>query len=164
MNRLILAAIGFCLLFSIGSELAAAAAGDEYWPMWRGPRATGAAVKGNPPITWSETENIKWKVKVPGQSLSTPVVWGDKMLFLTAIPIEKKAPTPNPQTWVTKPFVDSCTSIGMQGTVGTDPSGVQFFYDETTGNPGGSDSGWQASAVYTDSGLNDDWLALIGEN
>jgi outer membrane protein assembly factor BamB len=64
--------------------------GGDYWPMWRGPDGTGAARKGNPPITWSETENIKWKVDVPGESLSSPIIWGNKIFFQTAIKTEKK--------------------------------------------------------------------------
>lgn len=59
-------------------------AGHEYWPTWRGPDSTGAARSGNPPVTWSETENIKWKVEVPGHGLSTPIIWADKIFFLTA--------------------------------------------------------------------------------
>jgi outer membrane protein assembly factor BamB len=71
-------------------------AGD-YWPAWRGPDATGAAPKGNPPLTWSESENIKWKVKLPGQGTSSPVVWGDRIFFLTAIETDKEG-SPTPQT------------------------------------------------------------------
>ncbi|MCP4710283.1 MAG: PQQ-binding-like beta-propeller repeat protein [Planctomycetes bacterium] len=56
----------------------------QNWPQWRGPDATGAA-SGNPPLTWSETENIKWKIEFPGQSASTPIIWGDKIFFQTAI-------------------------------------------------------------------------------
>ena len=56
------------------------------WPAWRGPDFNGVAPAGNPPVTWSETKNIKWKVVVPGSSTSTPIVWGDKIYFLTAIP------------------------------------------------------------------------------
>ncbi len=55
------------------------------WPMWRGPAATGAAGQANPPLRWSETENIKWKVKVPGEGSSSPVIWGDKIFFQTAV-------------------------------------------------------------------------------
>ena len=62
------------------------------WPTWRGPDATGSAKNGNPPITWSETENIKWKVKVPGEGLSSPVVWEDKIFFLTAVKTDKPIP------------------------------------------------------------------------
>jgi len=43
----------------------------------------------------------------------------------------------------------------MTATTGSDPSGpVQYYFDETTGNPGGTDSGWQTSATYNDTGLN----------
>lgn len=59
------------------------------WPAWRGPLNTGCAPAGDPPITWSETENIKWKAPIPGSGLSTPVVWGDKMIYLTAIPTKQ---------------------------------------------------------------------------
>ena len=46
---------------------APAAGVDNYWPTWRGPAANGTAAQGNPPVTWSESENIKWKVEIPGQ-------------------------------------------------------------------------------------------------
>jgi outer membrane protein assembly factor BamB len=69
------------------------------WPTWRGPDATGAARSGNPPIRWSETENIKWKVKVPGASLSSPTIWENKIFFLTAVKTDKPIPaTSNNQT------------------------------------------------------------------
>ncbi len=63
---------------------------SDYWPTWRGPDATGASKNANPPQTWSETENIKWKVAVPGNGLSSPIVWADKIFFLTAIESEKE--------------------------------------------------------------------------
>ena len=43
-----------------------ATGGEANWPQWRGPLANGVAPQGNPPTTWSETENVKWKVKLPG--------------------------------------------------------------------------------------------------
>ena len=59
---------------------------DGYWPTWRGPNADGVAVQGNPPITWSETENIKWKVEMPDSGDGTPIIWGDKIFIQTAVP------------------------------------------------------------------------------
>ena len=44
------------------------------------------------------------------------------------------------------------SSITMTATTASDPSGVEYFFDETSGNPGGSDSGWQDSPNYTDTG------------
>jgi outer membrane protein assembly factor BamB len=63
---------------------------DDYWPTWRGPEATGTAPKGNPPLTWSETKNVKWKVNLPGQGSSSPIIWGNKIFFLAAIKTDKK--------------------------------------------------------------------------
>ncbi len=64
---------------------------NQFWPQWRGPLATGAAPLANPPVTWSETEHVKWKVKVPGSGDSTPIVWADRIFLLTAIPTGKKS-------------------------------------------------------------------------
>ena len=55
------------------------------WPNWRGPNGDGIVNEGNPPITFSETENIKWKVAIPGESESTPVIWGDRIFIQTAV-------------------------------------------------------------------------------
>ena len=54
--------------------------------MWRGPLATGVAPNADPPVEWSETKNIKWKVEIPGRGSSSPVIWGDRIFLLTAIP------------------------------------------------------------------------------
>src|SRR5438045_646139 len=80
----------------------------QFWPQWRGPLATGVAPLADPPTTWSETEHIKWKVKVPGSGDSTPVVWGDRVFLLTAIPTGKKTETKSPETPV--PAADSSGS------------------------------------------------------
>jgi outer membrane protein assembly factor BamB len=52
------------------------------WPMWRGPTGQGHSDEKNLPLTWSATENVKWKVPLDHQGNSTPVVWGNKV-FLT---------------------------------------------------------------------------------
>lgn len=54
----------------------------EQWPQWRGPLGTGFTPRGNPPVEWSETQNLRWKTAIPGRGHSTPVVWG-KHVFLT---------------------------------------------------------------------------------
>ena len=62
------------------------AADDRYWPQWRGPQATGVAPSANPPTEWSETHNVRWKVRLPGHGSASPVVWGQKIFVLTAEP------------------------------------------------------------------------------
>lgn len=55
------------------------------WPRWRGPLATGVAPQGNPPIEWSEEQNIRWKIAIPGGGSASPIVWGDKLFLLSAV-------------------------------------------------------------------------------
>lgn len=59
---------------------------EKNWHQWRGPHATGAAASdANPPLTWSETENVRWKVAIPGMGHATPIVWEEKIFVQTAI-------------------------------------------------------------------------------
>ncbi|MGI9518144.1 MAG: PQQ-binding-like beta-propeller repeat protein [Pirellulaceae bacterium] len=59
---------------------------QNQWAGWRGPLATGEAPAANPPLTWSETENVAWKTELPGKGHSTPIVWGDTVIVTAAEP------------------------------------------------------------------------------
>ncbi|HSI36888.1 MAG TPA: PQQ-binding-like beta-propeller repeat protein [Tepidisphaeraceae bacterium] len=52
------------------------------WPQFRGPGAQGASAEKGLPVTWSQAENVAWKVDLPGPGSSTPVIVG-KRIFLT---------------------------------------------------------------------------------
>jgi outer membrane protein assembly factor BamB len=65
-----------------------------YWPQWRGPLVNGVAPAGNPPVEWSETRNILWKIAIPGKGHSTPVIWGNQVFIQTAVETEKEAAAP----------------------------------------------------------------------
>ena len=58
---------------------------ERYWAQWRGPQMTGVSATANPPVSWSETENVRWKVPVPGRGSASPIVWGDRVYVLTAV-------------------------------------------------------------------------------
>ncbi len=58
---------------------------SRQWPQWRGPLGTGAAPHGDPPVTWSEEENVRWKTALPGLGHSTPIVWGETIFLTTAV-------------------------------------------------------------------------------
>src|SRR6187431_2966664 len=78
-----------------GSALLNAAAdtdAEKYWAQWRGPYATGVSRTANPPLEWSETKNIRWKVEVPGRGSASPVVWNDRLFVLSAVPIGVAGP------------------------------------------------------------------------
>ena len=64
------------------------------------------------------------------------------------------APTPNPMTFASAPNAVDAASITMTATTASDASAVEYWFDETTGTTGGTDSGWQSSPVYVDSGLS----------
>ena len=83
--------VGFCL-----ATLAASGAPDAQlhdtnlvrsWAQWRGPWATGVAPHADPPLTWSESRNIRWKIPIPGKSHSSPIAHGDFVYVVTAIPV-----------------------------------------------------------------------------
>jgi outer membrane protein assembly factor BamB len=73
---------------AIGSAAASRVETDaeKYWPQWRGPYGTGISKYADPPVTWSDNKNIKWKIEIPGRGSATPVVWGDRLFLLTALP------------------------------------------------------------------------------
>ncbi len=91
MRRFPIIPAGIVLLLALFALETYGNTAQENWPTWRGPNATGAAPNANPPLSWSETENIKWKVKYPGEGTSSPVIWGDKIFFQTAIQMEQKS-------------------------------------------------------------------------
>lgn len=65
------------------------------WPEWRGLYNSGAAIKGNPPVEFSETKNVKWKIEIPGKGHATPIVWGNQIIVQTAVPTDKKVGNPD---------------------------------------------------------------------
>lgn len=58
----------------------------ENWPGWRGPRGDGTSLEKGVPVKWSATENVAWKMKVPGRGHSSPVIWGDRVLLASCLP------------------------------------------------------------------------------
>ncbi len=60
-----------------------AEAAGKQWNNWRGPYYNGSSDEKNLPSSWSETENIRWKTKLPGNGASSPIV-SDGNIFLSA--------------------------------------------------------------------------------
>ena len=55
------------------------------WPAWRGPRGDGRADGATLPTRWSTTENVHWKVPIPGGGHSSPIIFGDRVFVTTAV-------------------------------------------------------------------------------
>jgi hypothetical protein len=81
-------------------------------------------------------------------------------IYVVVNPPDTAPPSPNPSTWATAPHGTGPHSISMAATVATDPSGVQYYFREMSGNPGTTDSGWQDSNVYEDTGLSPGMLYI----
>lgn len=61
----------------------AVAAADD-WSWWRGPDLNNHAAAGpQPPLKWSVTENVRWRVELPGKGHATPCIVGKRVLVTT---------------------------------------------------------------------------------
>jgi outer membrane protein assembly factor BamB len=87
MMRTTSALVSLCLL--------AAPAVADNWPGWRGPTGQGQCPEKNLPLKWSAKENIRWKVPLPDEGCSTPVIWGDKVFLTQARDKTLWPPKPN---------------------------------------------------------------------
>ncbi|TDI14118.1 MAG: hypothetical protein E2P04_01495 [Acidobacteria bacterium] len=83
-HLLVFVALASLLVLPVAGRSTAPNRADQ-WPQWRGPTGNGVAA-GDPPLTWSETENVRWKIPLPGKGLSTPVIWGERIFLTTTVP------------------------------------------------------------------------------
>ena len=56
----------------------------EDWPQWRGPSLNGTSTEKNLPVHWNTTENVAWKLAMPGKTGSTPIIWGNYIFLSVA--------------------------------------------------------------------------------
>jgi outer membrane protein assembly factor BamB len=88
-----------CILLFLSMSITLIQAQDKTaftsnWPQWRGLYNSGANPMGNPPVEFSETKNVKWKIEIPGKGHATPIVWGNQIIIQTAVATDKKASKP----------------------------------------------------------------------
>ena len=77
---------GFLLVLCLPAPGRLAAAD---WPAWRGPQGNGVSEEQNLPVKWSTTENVKWRIALPGPGNSTPIVWNDRVFITQAVGKER---------------------------------------------------------------------------
>jgi hypothetical protein len=90
------------------------------------------------------------------QVLRLEMIGGDfnfNWIEFTQSDINTEAPTPNPMTWSSEPTVQNDDSAVMVCTTASHADGVEYYFEETSGNTGGDDSGWQSETSYTDADL-----------
>lgn len=81
------------LLVTLVFVLPAAALAED-WPGWRGPRRDGTATDAKYATTWTATENVAWKVPIPGVGHSSPVVSKGKVFVTTCLETEGEKDAP----------------------------------------------------------------------
>ena len=86
-------ALGAGLLMTALATAGVAAA--DQWPRFRGDQAGVAADDPALPDQWSQTENVRWKVALPGLAWSSPIVWDDH-IFVTSVVNSAETEAPKP--------------------------------------------------------------------
>ena len=76
--------VALCLL-TVAAFASSQLLAQSNWPQFRG--ANAGVADDNPalPDTWSQTENVVWKIDIPGRAWSSPVVWGDHVFVSTVV-------------------------------------------------------------------------------
>ena len=73
----------------------ASSADAQDWNQWRGSTGNGGSVDAQPPTKWSITENasenVKWKVAIPGRGSGSPIISGNKVFVVSAVQTEQGA-------------------------------------------------------------------------
>ncbi|MGV3483257.1 MAG: PQQ-binding-like beta-propeller repeat protein [Planctomycetaceae bacterium] len=72
--------IVFCVILSVGGRALA-----DDWPQFRGPSQQGLSRSAEPPLKWSESQHVDWKVPIKGRGWSSPSIQGDQIWLTTAI-------------------------------------------------------------------------------
>lgn len=62
-------------------------AAANHWGHWRGMAGNGVA-EAQPPIQFSDTENVRWKAEIPGRGSGSPAVWEERVFVTSAVPSE----------------------------------------------------------------------------
>ncbi|MDD2766025.1 MAG: trypsin-like peptidase domain-containing protein, partial [Opitutaceae bacterium] len=115
----------------------------------------GCGTTGGPStVTATVTAGTTYLIRVSGYNGRT----GAYSLTITGPACQSSdtdPPTPNPMTFASAPAPAGTGSITMTATTATDATTppVSYYFDFVTGGSGGTDSSWQSSTTYTDSGL-----------
>ena len=77
-------------LFTISASLVG-------WPQFRGPDGAGISPGKGLPTTWSQAQNVDWKLALPGPGASSPIVFGEHV-YVTCYS-GYGVPASRPRTW-----------------------------------------------------------------
>ena len=85
MKPVLLSTCTILFVFACSTLLAGQVATTKDWPEFRGPTGQGHSIATNVPVFWSATSNVMWKVAIPGEGWSSPVLANGKIYLTTAV-------------------------------------------------------------------------------
>jgi outer membrane protein assembly factor BamB len=74
----------FCAFTFASAALLLPLSATDSWPDFRGPSEDGHVEDSEVPLSWSESENVKWKTELPLLGLSSPIVMDNQVWLTTA--------------------------------------------------------------------------------
>ena len=125
--------------------LTASTAFGGHWPHWRGDGGNGLSQDATPPIEWSDTTNVKWKVPIPGRGSGSPIVWEDRVFVVTAVDKSNDRRAQAPSSLGQSVFAQPRRRRRGQPGGGAQPGVLQFrllCFDRDTG-----DLHWERTAI-----------------
>jgi autotransporter-associated beta strand protein len=103
--------------------------------------------------TWQQTGltpgSYSYRVKARN-SLNTENYWSPVESVSLTSAGDFSPPSPDPMTFAAPPAAEDWETISMTATAATDANGVEYYFENTTL---GTNSGWQDSPAYTETGL-----------
>ncbi len=69
----------YCVVVALISITVVPQLSAAEWLQFRGPGGQGTTNEKNLPLTWSDTENVVWKTRLPGYGASSPIALGDRL-------------------------------------------------------------------------------------
>ncbi len=76
------------ILLVMAALLTGEMAGQE-WTRFRGSNGTGISTDKRIPTSWTE-QDFRWRVPIPGESHSQPVIWGGRIFLTSAMDVGKQ--------------------------------------------------------------------------
>jgi len=81
MRRSLSARAALCLGLAL---VACGTATASDWPRFHGPNGTGTSTDKDVPLTWTDKENVLWKIPLPGAGNSSPIVSRGRLFLQTS--------------------------------------------------------------------------------
>ena len=117
--------------------LAGPVAAEQNWPQFRGPRGDGTSMAKDIAFNWDQTNNVVWKVPVPGRGRSSPVVLGDRIWLTTALERGVKRTPINSDDMQTAEHV-TLEAVGLERTYSSGHATVAALAVSRSGSGAGS--------------------------